>query len=65
MDVLEYIDVIKNFMLPIVLWNMIVSVIVMERVWIYHDGRAVLIRVHGALNAQIYWYEILQHHVFH
>ena len=30
---------------------------------IHHDGRTALVRVNGALNAQIYWYEILQHRV--
>ena len=34
-------------------------------VWagIHHDGRTALVRVNGALSAQIYQDEILQHHV--
>ena len=34
-------------------------------VWagIHHDGRTALVRVFGALSAQIYRDEILQHHV--
>ena len=33
-------------------------------VWaeIHHDGRTALVRVNGALNAQIYQVETLQHH---
>ena len=36
-------------------------------VWagIHHHGHTVLVRVNGAFTAQIYWDEILQHHMLH
>ena len=64
MDVPESIDVIMNVMPPIVLWNMIVSVVVAS--WcgqVFAMMVVLLVRVNGALNDQIYQDEILQHHV--
>ena len=64
MEVPESIDVIMNVTSPIVLWNIIVSVVVAS--WCGQEFTVMvvlLVRVNGALNAQIYQDEILQHHV--
>ena len=61
MDVLEYVDVIMNTMSPIVFLDhgRFGGASVVIWAGINHAVRTGLVRVNGALDAQIYWYELL------